>query len=81
MVFLEFRGYVLSFPDAMVYIPSFDGTSYLELRPLSYFLQSPGDSRGDLQAVVQNATVTLSVRVKTKDTQGTILYCEYKHNL
>ncbi|CAG09436.1 unnamed protein product, partial [Tetraodon nigroviridis] len=59
--------------DAMVYIPSFDGTSYLELRPLSYFLQSPGSS-GDLQATVQNTTVTLSVSVKTKETQGTILY-------
>lgn len=71
---------VLSFPDAMVYIPSFDGTSYLELRPLSYFLQSPGSS-ADLQAAVQNATVTLSVSVKTKETQGTILYSEYTQNM
>lgn len=76
MVFLVFDGYVPSFPDAMVYIPSFDGTSYLELRPLFYFLQSPGSS-GDLQATVQNTTVTLSVSVKTKETQGTILYSEY----
>lgn len=77
MVLLAFHAYVPSFPDAMVYIPSFDGTSYLELRPLSYFRQSPGSS-GDLQAAVQNATVTLSVSVKTKETQGSILYSEYK---
>lgn len=64
----------------MVYIPSFDGTSYLELHPLSYFLQYPGSS-GDLQAIIQNTTVTLSVSVKTKETQGTILYSEYKQNI
>lgn len=79
-VFLPLHGDVPSFPDAMVYIPSFDGTSYLELRPLSYFLRSPG-SDADLQAAVQNATVTLSVSVKTKETQGTILYSEYKQNM
>lgn len=80
MVFLAFHGYVPSFPDVTVYIPSFDGTSYLELHPLSYFLQSPGSSR-DLQATVQNTTVTLSVSVKTKETQGTVLYSEYKQNI
>lgn len=53
-------------PDAMVYIPSFDGTSYLELRPLSYLLQS------------SDTTATLSLSVKTKEPQGTILYSEYK---
>lgn len=79
MVLLAFHADVPSFPDATVYIPSFDGTSYLELRPLSYFGQSPGSS-GDLQAAVQNGPVTLSVSVKTKDTQGTILYSEYKQN-
>lgn len=80
MVFLALHGYAPSFPDAMVYIPSFDGTSYLELRPLPYFLRSPG-ADGDLQAAVQNATVTLSVSVKTRETQGTILYSEYKQNM
>lgn len=71
---------VPSFPDVMVYVPSFDGTSYLELRPLSYFLQSPGSS-GGLQVPVQNTTVTLSLSVKTKETQGTILYSEYKQKI
>lgn len=65
-----------SVPDAMVYMPSFDGTSYLELHPLSYFLLSPGSS-SDLQTTVQNTKVTLSVSVKTKETQGTILYSKY----
>lgn len=63
----------------MVYIPSFDGTSYLELRPLSYN-QSAGSS-SDLRSPVQDTTMTLSLSVKTKETQGTILYSERKQNI
>ncbi|XP_029691510.1 protein eyes shut homolog [Takifugu rubripes] len=61
--------------DTMVYIPSFDGTSYLELRPLSYMRQSSGSS-SDLRSPVQDTTMTLSLSVKTKETQGTILYTQ-----
>lgn len=68
------------FPDTMVYIPSFDGTSYLELRPLSYMRQSSGSST-DLRSPVQDSTMTLSLSVKTKETQGTILYSERKQNI
>ncbi|TWW78778.1 hypothetical protein D4764_11G0008990 [Takifugu flavidus] len=64
----------------MVYIPSFDGTSYLELRPLSYMRQSSGSS-SDLRSPVQDTTMTLSLSVKTKETQGTILYSERKQNI
>lgn len=77
---MVFQGCVLFFPDTMVYIPSFDGTSYLELRPLSYMRQSSGSS-SDLWSPVQDTTMTLSLSVKTKETQGTILYSECKQNI
>lgn len=67
--------YVL-FVDTTVYIPSFDGTSYLELQPLASFLQPSGASN-NLSASVKDTTVILYVTVKTRATQGTILYSEY----
>lgn len=73
-------GMCVFFPDTMVYIPSFDGTSYLELRPLSYLRQSAGSS-SDLRSPVQDTTMTLSLSVKTKETQGTILYSEHEQNI
>lgn len=73
-------GMCVFFPDTMVYIPSFDGTSYLELRPLSYMRQSAGSS-SDLRSPVQDTTMTLSLSVKTKETQGTILYSEHEQNI
>lgn len=51
--------------DTTVYIPSFDGTSYLELQPL---LQPSS---------VKDTAVALYLTVKTRSTQGTILYSEY----
>lgn len=53
------------FLDTTVYIPSFDGTSYLELQHL---LQP---------SAVKDNTVILYLTVKTRSTQGTILYSEY----
>ena len=64
------------FLDTTVYIPSFDGTSYLELQPLASFLQSSDDSN-NLPATVKDTTVILYLTVKTRSTQGTILYSEY----
>ncbi|XP_065815558.1 protein eyes shut homolog [Labrus bergylta] len=61
--------------DATVYIPSFDGTSYLELQPLASFLR-PAGARNDLPASVEDATVTLYLTVKTRSAQGTILYTQ-----
>lgn len=63
-------------PDTTVYIPSFDGTSYLELQPLASFLQPSGASN-NLPATVKDATGTVCLTVKTRATQGTILYSEY----
>lgn len=60
--------------DATVYIPSFDGTSYLELQPLAFLLQSSGDTSNQLSSV-KDATISLTV--KTRSTQGTILFSEY----
>uniref|UniRef100_A0A7N6AEQ0 Protein eyes shut homolog n=1 Tax=Anabas testudineus TaxID=64144 RepID=A0A7N6AEQ0_ANATE len=50
--------------DTTVYIPSFDGTSYLELQPL---LQPSS---------VKDTAVALYLTVKTRSTQGTILYTQ-----
>ncbi|XP_029031043.1 protein eyes shut homolog isoform X2 [Betta splendens] len=54
--------------DATVFIPSFDGTSSLELQPL--LQPSP----------VKDATVVLSLTVKTRSTQGTILYTQEENS-
>ncbi|XP_010764621.1 protein eyes shut homolog [Notothenia coriiceps] len=56
-----------------VYIPSFDGTSYLELQPLSSYLQ-PSGATDNLPATLKDTTVILSLTVKTRSAQGTILY-------
>ncbi|XP_030603557.1 protein eyes shut homolog [Archocentrus centrarchus] len=61
--------------DATVYIPSFDGTSYLELRPLALLLQRSGDSN-NRPAAVKDTPVFLYLTVKTRSTQGTILYIQ-----
>uniref|UniRef100_A0A8C9YVE4 Protein eyes shut homolog n=1 Tax=Sander lucioperca TaxID=283035 RepID=A0A8C9YVE4_SANLU len=61
--------------ETTVYIPSFDGTSYLELQPLSSLLQSSGASN-NLPATVKDTTVILYLTVKTRSTQGTILYTQ-----
>ncbi|XP_023267421.1 protein eyes shut homolog [Seriola lalandi dorsalis] len=56
--------------DTTVYIPSFDGTSYLELQPLAFLLQP------SLPAAVKDTTVTLYLTVKTRSAQGTILHTQ-----
>ncbi|KAM4607482.1 protein eyes shut homolog [Polymixia lowei] len=71
---LHFTG-TLCEKDTTVYIPSFDGTSYLELKPLKSFLQSYG-ANDDLPATAKDTSVTLYVTVKTRATQGTILYTQ-----
>ncbi|KAM6916581.1 protein eyes shut homolog [Xenentodon cancila] len=59
--------------DTTVYIPSFDGTSYLELQPLAILLQSSGDT-SKWPFTVKDTTVY--VTVKTSSTQGTILFTQ-----
>uniref|UniRef100_A0AAQ5Z5T4 Protein eyes shut homolog n=1 Tax=Amphiprion ocellaris TaxID=80972 RepID=A0AAQ5Z5T4_AMPOC len=61
--------------DTTVYIPLFDGTSYLELQPLAFLLQPSGDSN-NRPATVKDTTVFLYLTVKTRSTQGTILYTQ-----
>ncbi|XP_054606105.2 protein eyes shut homolog [Nothobranchius furzeri] len=58
--------------DARVYIPSFDGTSFLELQPLTSLRQPPGDADNR----PSTADTTLHLRVKTTSTQGTILFSQ-----
>lgn len=65
-----------AFADATVYIPSFDGTSYLELRPLAWLLQRSSDGN-NRPAAVKDTPVFLHLTVKTRAAQGTILYSEY----
>uniref|UniRef100_A0AAQ4PNF4 Uncharacterized protein n=1 Tax=Gasterosteus aculeatus aculeatus TaxID=481459 RepID=A0AAQ4PNF4_GASAC len=65
--------------DTTVYIPSFDGTSYLELLPVSSLLQ-PFDASNNISATVKDTIVILNMTVKTRSTQGTILYSEYTQN-
>uniref|UniRef100_A0A4W6EFL7 Protein eyes shut homolog n=1 Tax=Lates calcarifer TaxID=8187 RepID=A0A4W6EFL7_LATCA len=60
--------------DTTIYIPSFDGTSYLELQPLTFLLQH------SLPSTVKDTNVILYLTVKTRSAQGTILYSEYKQN-
>ncbi|MED6249223.1 hypothetical protein ATANTOWER_011106 [Ataeniobius toweri] len=59
--------------DSTVYIPSFDGTSYLELKPLASFLQ-PLNDRSNRPTIAEDTTFYLTV--KTRSTQGTILFSE-----
>ncbi|XP_005915556.1 protein eyes shut homolog isoform X1 [Haplochromis burtoni] len=61
--------------DATVYIPSFNGTSYLELRPLALLLQPSGVSN-NRPAGVKDTPVFLCLTVKTRSRQGTILYTQ-----
>lgn len=64
-----------SFAGSTVYIPSFDGTSYLELQPLTSLLKPPA-AANQLTSAVKDDTVTLQLTVKTSATQGTLLYSE-----
>uniref|UniRef100_A0AAV2JPI9 Protein eyes shut homolog n=1 Tax=Knipowitschia caucasica TaxID=637954 RepID=A0AAV2JPI9_KNICA len=59
--------------DATVYIPRFDVDSYLELQPLVSLLRSSGDSY-NLPTTNKDTTVILQLTLKTRSTQGTILY-------
>ncbi|XP_054654555.1 protein eyes shut homolog isoform X4 [Dunckerocampus dactyliophorus] len=61
--------------DTKVYIPSFDGTSYLELQPLAFILQSSDDSN-NVPRTVKDTAVILHLTMKTRSTQGTILYTQ-----
>ncbi|XP_049592179.1 protein eyes shut homolog [Syngnathus scovelli] len=61
--------------DSKVYIPSFDGTSYLELQPLTSILQS-SDTSNNVPPPVKDSSVILHLTVKTRSTQGTILYTQ-----
>ncbi|KAM3606576.1 uncharacterized protein V6R79_019083 [Siganus canaliculatus] len=61
--------------DTTVYMPSFDGTSYLELQPFASFLQLSGASN-NLPATVKDTTVIVDLTVKTRATQGTLLYTQ-----
>lgn len=62
------------FLDTTVYIPSFDGTSYLELQPLGVVPRPSED--GDNRASAAKDT-TLLLTVKARSTQGSILFSEY----
>uniref|UniRef100_A0A8C3G755 Protein eyes shut homolog n=1 Tax=Cyclopterus lumpus TaxID=8103 RepID=A0A8C3G755_CYCLU len=64
--------------DTTVYIPSFDGTSYLELLPVSSLLQ-PSGGNNNVPATVKDTTVILYLTVKTRSTQGTILYTQQEN--
>lgn len=66
----------LLFVGSTVYIPSFDGTSYLELQPLASFLQ-PSAAGKNPTATAKDTAVILHLTVKTGETQGTVLYSEY----
>uniref|UniRef100_A0A8D3A0F8 Uncharacterized protein n=1 Tax=Scophthalmus maximus TaxID=52904 RepID=A0A8D3A0F8_SCOMX len=56
--------------DATVYIPSFDGTSYLELQPLAFLLQP------STPAPAEDTAAVLCLTLKTGSAQGTILYTQ-----
>lgn len=72
----------LSVAGSTVYIPSFDGTSYLELQPLASLLEPPAAAATDnLTSAAKDAAVTLHLTVKTRATQGTILYSECMQTL
>ncbi|KAM8858778.1 protein eyes shut homolog isoform 2-T3 [Spinachia spinachia] len=65
--------------ETAVYIPSFDGTSFLELLPVSSLLQ-PSDARNNPPATVKDTIVILNMTVKTRSTQGTILYTRQQNS-
>ena len=62
-------------PDTTVYFPFFNGTSYLELQSLTSLLQS--DILGATSSPTRESTVTLYLTVKTRASNGIILYGEY----
>ncbi|XP_072293357.1 protein eyes shut homolog [Eucyclogobius newberryi] len=64
--------------DSAVYIPQFDVDSYLELQPLASLLQSSGDSTNP-STTDKDTTVILQLTLKTRSTQGTILYSRTKN--
>ncbi|PWA25825.1 hypothetical protein CCH79_00001550, partial [Gambusia affinis] len=59
--------------DTIIYIPSFDGMSYLELKPLSS-LQHPLNDSNNRPTRAEDTTFYLTVR--TGSTQGTILFTQ-----
>ncbi|XP_061766366.1 protein eyes shut homolog isoform X2 [Nerophis ophidion] len=59
--------------DIKVYIPSFDGSSYLELQSPASILQS-SDASNNVTSGVKDTAVTLHLTMKTWSIQGTILY-------
>ncbi|CAL8366776.1 unnamed protein product, partial [Gadus morhua 'NCC'] len=61
--------------DTPIHIPAFTGTSYLMLEPLASFLQpqGPGD---DPLAPGRASAVGLYLTLKTRATQGTVLYTQ-----
>ncbi|KAM9364956.1 protein eyes shut homolog [Pholidichthys leucotaenia] len=61
--------------DVAVHIPSFDGTSYLELWPLTSLLRPSGDNSNQ-PATVKESVLFLFLTLKTGSTQGTILYTQ-----
>ena len=79
------------FSDAAIFLPFFNGSSYLEVPPPSSLLQGPlapghhtapgaASSSGSSAypaPSIKTAAVTLSLAVKTGATQGSLLYSEY----
>ncbi|XP_024860976.1 protein eyes shut homolog isoform X2 [Kryptolebias marmoratus] len=69
---LHFSG-TLCEKDTTVYIPSFDGTSFLELQPLGVLLQ-PSDDSDNRPSAAKNTALYLTI--KARSTQGTILFTQ-----
>ncbi|XP_053732042.1 protein eyes shut homolog [Synchiropus splendidus] len=61
--------------ESTVFIPFFDGTSFLELQPLASFLHST-DPGVNQPPTVKDSPVVLYLTVKTRSTQGTVLYSQ-----
>ncbi|XP_017164565.1 protein eyes shut homolog isoform X2 [Poecilia reticulata] len=59
--------------DTTIYIPSFDGTSYLELKPL-LSLPHPLNDSNNRPTGAEDTTFYLTV--KTRSTQGTVLFTQ-----
>ncbi|XP_035982290.1 protein eyes shut homolog isoform X2 [Fundulus heteroclitus] len=59
--------------DTTVYIPSFDGSSYLTLKPLAFLPQPLNDSSSRPTTAEE---ITFYLTVKTTSTQGTILFTQ-----
>ena len=62
--------------DTPIHIPAFTGTSYLMLEPLASFLQPQGSS-GEPPGPGRDGAVGLYLTLKTRATQGTVLYSEW----